>query len=37
MADGHGDYDVILLDPRRNQRMAKKKLFEEMLLKEIPG
>jgi hypothetical protein len=31
------DEDVVVLDPRRNQSMEKKKLFEEMLLKEIPG
>ena len=37
MADDPGDEDVTLLDPRRNQCMEKKKLFEEMLLKEIPG
>jgi hypothetical protein len=37
MANGHGDDDAILLDPRRNQCMEKKKLFEEMLLKEMPG
>lgn len=35
MADRSGD--VVVLDPRRNQSMEKKKLFEEMLLKEIPG
>jgi hypothetical protein len=29
--------EVVVLDPRRNQSMEKKKLFEEMLLKEIPG
>ena len=31
------DDDMILLDPRRNQCTERKKLFEEMLLKEIPG
>lgn len=30
--------DVIQgLDPRRNQCTEKKKLFEEMLMREIPG
>ncbi|XP_028405944.1 uncharacterized protein LOC114528490 [Dendronephthya gigantea] len=37
MADDPGEDEVVLLDPRRNQYMEKKKLFEEMLLKEIPG
>ena len=27
----------ILLDPRRNQAADRKKLYEEMLLKEMPG
>ena len=35
MADPNSD--VVILDPRRNQSMEKKKLFQEMLLKEIPG
>ena len=26
-----------MLDPRRNQTVERKKLFEEMLLKEMPG
>ena len=34
--DQKNDVDEILLDPRRNQ-CIKKKPFEEMLLKEIPG
>jgi hypothetical protein len=36
MSDGRKDEDSILLDPRRNQ-CTKKKLFEKMLMKEIPG
>lgn len=35
MANPNGN--VVILDPRRNQSMEKKKLFQEMLLKEIPG
>ena len=35
MGDPNGD--VVVLDPRRNQGMEKKKLFGEMLLREIPG
>ena len=35
MANLNGD--AIVLDPRRNQGMEKRKRFEEMLLKEIPG
>ena len=27
----------IILDPRRNQAADRKKLYEEMLLKEMPG
>jgi hypothetical protein len=30
------DMDIIL-DPRRNQAADRKKLYEEMLLKEMPG
>ena len=35
MADPNSN--VVILDPRRNHGMEKKKLFQEMLLKEIPG
>ena len=28
---------AVMLDPRRNQTIERKKLFEEMLLKELPG
>ena len=37
MAANRPDDDIVLLDPRRNQGIEKKKLFEEMLLKEISG
>ena len=29
--------EVVMLDPRRNQAAERKKLYEEMLLKEMPG
>ncbi len=35
MADKNGR--AVILDPRRNQTIERKKLFEEMLLKEMPG
>jgi hypothetical protein len=35
MADQNGR--AVMLDPRRNQTIERKKLFEEMLLKEMPG
>jgi hypothetical protein len=35
MADRNGR--AVILDPRRNQTIERKKLFEEMLLKEMPG
>ena len=28
---------AVILDPRRNQTIERKRLFEEMLLKELPG
>ena len=35
MTDKNGN--VVMLDPRRNQTIERKKLFEEMLLREMPG
>lgn len=35
MADTNGR--ALMLDPRRNQSAERMKLYEEMLLKEIPG